>query len=495
MTGFSLPSSSVRPAVACAVLAVALAGAQAQVARAALTVSAHPQTVRPGHDVTVRASLATRCRLLVKRSETGPVTQRTSFSGGTGIVHVLPSAAIGPRLVHVTCGRQHGRTRFRVDDGYEPSPEQGNSGPALDSTGTLGGSNFVNARLANLALREIGEHAGPCRQAVIDWARRVSGGSVRLGGSYLSDLRANGGAQVAGNAARKGDVIQLYDPQDPDAYRYGMHTAVVVAHVPGSEVFDVVDSNFDGRETVEHHFWNPYATARRYQLRVSIWRLGTVGGRHQAPVVTPTSGVTNVPAQLFRVQSGCGTACGVIVRAWPATRFRQIGVLYDGQLAPVVCQTVGEALTAANGVVSTVWDGLRSGGYISDLYLSTPGIGVFSPTIPRCGTTPAAPSAPPPSPSPATTRAETSGGLVHTWTSYVDAGGTEGPWIPAYTTIQIACKVQGFQVADGNSWWYRIASSPWSGVFYASADGFYNDGERSGSLVGTPFVDAAVPDC
>lgn len=53
----------------------------------------------------------------------------------------------------------------------------------------------------------------------------------------------------------------------------------------------------------------------------------------------------------------------------------------------------------------------------------------------------------------------------------------------------------GFRVADGNTWWYRIAQSPWDGTYYVSADAFYNDGATAGSLLGTPFVDPAVPAC
>jgi surface antigen len=107
------------------------------------------------------------------------------------------------------------------------------------------------------------------------------------------------------------------------------------------------------------------------------------------------------------------------------------------------------------------------------------------------------PSAPAgaPTPAPAPTYVETTGGVTHTWTNYTNAGGTQGPSIPSNTTVQIACRVSGFRVEDGNTWWYRIASSPWSGAFYASADAFYNNGATSGSLKGTPFVDPAVPGC
>lgn len=90
---------------------------------------------------------------------------------------------------------------------------------------------------------------------------------------------------------------------------------------------------------------------------------------------------------------------------------------------------------------------------------------------------------------------ETTGGVAHTWTDPSNAGGTEGPQIPSNATVQIACKITGFRVADDNTWWYQVASAPWNNGFYVSADAFYNNGSTSGSLVGTPFVDLAVPDC
>jgi hypothetical protein len=108
-------------------------------------------------------------------------------------------------------------------------------------------------------------------------------------------------------------------------------------------------------------------------------------------------------------------------------------------------------------------------------------------------TAPAGP--PPPSPAPLPTWSETTGGVTHTWTNYTNAGGYEGPSIPSNATVQIACKLTGFAVADGNTWWYRIASGPWNGAYYASADAFYNNGSTSGSLLGTPFVDPSVGNC
>jgi hypothetical protein len=107
----------------------------------------------------------------------------------------------------------------------------------------------------------------------------------------------------------------------------------------------------------------------------------------------------------------------------------------------------------------------------------------------------ASPQPPPPTYVPVAAGAETVGGLANTWTNYTNAGGYAGPQIPAFQTVQIACKLTGFRVADGNTWWYRIASAPWNNGYYVSADAFYNNGASSGSLIGTPWVDPAIPDC
>jgi hypothetical protein len=90
---------------------------------------------------------------------------------------------------------------------------------------------------------------------------------------------------------------------------------------------------------------------------------------------------------------------------------------------------------------------------------------------------------------------ETVGGNTSTWTDYSNAGGTAGVTISAYVTVHVDCRVQGFKVQDGDTWWYRIGSSPWNGAFYASADAFYNNGSTSGVLMKTPYVDTKVPRC
>ena len=110
-----------------------------------------------------------------------------------------------------------------------------------------------------------------------------------------------------------------------------------------------------------------------------------------------------------------------------------------------------------------------------------------SPTpTPIVSTSTPTPSQPAPQPvaQPAPTFSETVGGVSHTWTNYSNAGGVEGQSIASNQTVQISCKLTGFTVADGNTWWYRIASSPWNNGYYVSADAFYNNGATSGSLHG-----------
>jgi hypothetical protein len=96
---------------------------------------------------------------------------------------------------------------------------------------------------------------------------------------------------------------------------------------------------------------------------------------------------------------------------------------------------------------------------------------------------------------PPTTRTKVTGALTHTWSDYANADGTEGPTIPAYSSVQVSCRLTGYRVRSGNTWWYRIASPRWNNQFYASADAFYNNDQTSGSLVGGPWVDEAVPLC
>lgn len=90
---------------------------------------------------------------------------------------------------------------------------------------------------------------------------------------------------------------------------------------------------------------------------------------------------------------------------------------------------------------------------------------------------------------------ETAGGETHPWSDYSNGSGQEGKVIPAEETVSVSCRVEGLVVSDGDPWWYRISSTPWSNAFYASSDAFYNNGQTSGTLIGTPPYDPQVPIC
>lgn len=164
----------------------------------------------------------------------------------------------------------------------------------------------------------------------------------------------------------------------------------------------------------------------------------------------------------------------------------------------ITCRTTGFQVADGNTwwyrIASDPWDNMY---YVSaDAFYndgatsgSLKGTPFVDTTVPTCGSDV---SPPPPPPS---TYLETTGSVAHTWTNYTNAGGTEGPSIASNAGVQITCALTGFQVADGNTWWYQIASSPWNNAYYVSADAFYNNGSTSGSLQGTPFVDPAVPVC
>jgi hypothetical protein len=81
-------------------------------------------------------------------------------------------------------------------------------------------------------------------------------------------------------------------------------------------------------------------------------------------------------------------------------------------------------------------------------------------------------------------------------TFVVPAGADEGPRVRPSQHVAVACKVYKPEpesvMPDG--YWYRLASSPWRGRYYAPANSFWN-GDRPGRRPYTHNTDFAVPDC
>lgn len=80
------------------------------------------------------------------------------------------------------------------------------------------------------------------------------------------------------------------------------------------------------------------------------------------------------------------------IRATPHLNAKVIGSLAPGEVIPIVCQTTGDEVNST----SDIWDGLSSGGYVSDYYTTTPAIGTWTDGIPH----PCQSPSPSPSPSP-----------------------------------------------------------------------------------------------
>jgi Cutinase len=240
----------------------------------------------------------------------------------------------------------------------------------------------------------------------------------------------------------------------------------------------------------------------------------TPGGT--TPTPTPTTGVSTPAPSSYSETSGS------VVHTW--TDYKDAGgsegmVIPSNMTVRVKCRVEGFAVADGDTwwylIASDPWneayygsaDAFYNDGQTSGSLIGTPFV---DPTVPICagGDGPPAEEVSAKTEEEAAARkkaeaeekagrthAESSGSIVHTWTDYANAGGREGPNIASSETVQVECRVEGFRVEDGDTWWYLIASSPWSGTYYASADAFYNNGQTAGSLRGTPFVDLTVPEC
>ena len=284
---------------------------------------------------------------------------------------------------------------------------------------------------------------------------------------------------------------------DPGAYS---HIAIMGS---GGELFMTPDNS--GQPIVRQSL-AVRVTMHYYNTFVGWWLPTGSLSSSQAPPNSASSGKTgSVPGYSETSGGGAHTWSN-----YTTANGNQGGSVTSGETVGVACKVTGFRVADGNAwwyrIASSPWDGnyyvsadaFYNNGQTSGSLSNTPFVDNKVPDCTGTPTTSPSPSPAPttsPSPSPAPTYSETVGGVAHTWTNYSNAGGSEGPSIASDQTVQIACKVTGFRVADGDTWWYRIASSPWDSNYYVSADAFYNNGQTSGSLSNTPFVDNNVPNC
>ncbi len=126
---------------------------------------------------------------------------------------------------------------------------------------------------------------------------------------------------------------------------------------------------------------------------------------------------------------------------------------------------------------------------------------VQAPTSPpSAGGTPVSPpnGAPPSAAAPTaprTWREQQGSRGVNTFTNPYNASGM-GPRIAPYQWVDVFCKIYAPQIASANpdGYWYRMASPPWSGTYYAPANTFWN-GDQPGVKPYTHNTDFAVANC
>jgi hypothetical protein len=94
------------------------------------------------------------------------------------------------------------------------------------------------------------------------------------------------------------------------------------------------------------------------------------------------------PSYAYHVMGTCEDgACGLNVRSGPGySNYAMVGTLAANAEVDIVCQAAGETVgpSPTTGNSSAIWDKLTSGGWVSDLYISTPNVGTWSPPIPQC---------------------------------------------------------------------------------------------------------------
>lgn len=112
-------------------------------------------------------------------------------------------------------------------------------------------------------------------------------------------------------------------------------------------------------------------------------------------------------------------------------------------------------------------------------------------------TTPTAGSAPSTSTSSSAggTWTETTFSQSKTFADYVNAGDPLGAPLKPQQAVRVSCRVEGFAVADGDRWWYRLAQSPWNNRYYASTDNFYNTPTPTGNPINGVVFDKRVRVC
>jgi hypothetical protein len=74
----------------------------------------------------------------------------------------------------------------------------------------------------------------------------------------------------------------------------------------------------------------------------------------------------------------------LLERTGPGTSYSYLGTrLYNGAAVQILCQYAGSLVAGT----TAIWDFVEPGVWVTDYYINTPEVGVFTPGIAHCGDT------------------------------------------------------------------------------------------------------------
>jgi hypothetical protein len=179
-----------------------------------------------------------------------------------------------------------------------------------------------------------------------------------------------------------GEIVTLEVLVDPPV-RHWQHLLITVTLIAGlvgvpAMTFAQALQRLTGRARLGARIGGGVALLVLVALAALLVRMGEFGGE-------AFQRAEPYPTYVYGTCAAGPKRCGLHVHMGPDGDTPSVGrLLKDTTRVYVVCQKRGGLMTAVDGTRSRIWDLLSSGGWVSDLYLLTPGEGDFSPQIERC---------------------------------------------------------------------------------------------------------------
>lgn len=224
----------------------------------------------------------------------------------------------------------------------------------------------VAERIVRVAMSYVGQHGGQCFVFVRQVIAEATG--ISMGFGYHQGFLEGGAVEVPLSEARRGDVIQIADPNNngPGVDYPGLHTVIVVNRNDDG-TFGVVDSNAQWDEMVRSRDgYDPAASAARYpNLAARAYRFSHIepGTQFSVASATPLQSTSVItPGDQARVATDTGGCLNL--RPEPTTSVDRLRCLANGLFL-----TVLDGTAEADGYV---WRQVQAGedvGWVVEVFL------------------------------------------------------------------------------------------------------------------------------